>query len=65
MLQTLGVQKMFVDVYDSIPAYSTGSTPFKKQCAVILQTKSSSFVAVAVAKIDLYSSNDNDRQTDE
>ena len=32
-----------VDVYDSIPAYSTGSTPFKKQCAVILQTKSSSF----------------------
>ena len=34
---------MFVDVYDSIPAYSTGSTPFKKQCAVILQTKSSSF----------------------
>ena len=39
---------MFVDIYDSIPAYSTGSTPFKKQCAVILQTKSSSFTLLFI-----------------
>ena len=32
-----------VEVYDSIPAYSTGSTTLKKQIAVIVRTKSSSF----------------------
>ena len=29
-----------VDVYDSIPTYSTGSITLKKQCAVILQSSS-------------------------
>ena len=43
MVRTFGAQKNVVEVYDSIPAYSTGSTTFKKQIAVIIRTKSSSF----------------------
>ena len=39
----IGCSEDVVDVYDSIPAYSIGTTTLRKQIAVILQTKSSSF----------------------
>jgi len=39
----IGCPEDVVNVYDSSLAHSTGSTTLKKQCAVVLQTKSSSF----------------------
>ena len=39
----IGCPEGVVDVYDSIPAYSIGSTTLKKQIATILNTKSPSF----------------------
>ena len=38
----IGCPEGGVDIYDSIPAYSTGSTTLKKQIAAILNTKSPS-----------------------